>query len=106
MKILVVKDVEREDVEFVCKTLGCKPIASVDHFVPENMGSADLVEEVQTGSSKIVKVAVTRIKRGANATVVSSLAHQTLLWCGNWFFGFFYFPQVGRVKGMLLESKE
>ncbi|GFR84263.1 T-complex protein 1 subunit delta [Elysia marginata] len=57
MKILVVKEVEREDVEFVCKTLGCKPIASVDHFLPENLGSAELVEEVQTGSSKIVKPA-------------------------------------------------
>lgn len=27
MKILVVKDIEREDVEFICKTCGCMPIA-------------------------------------------------------------------------------
>ena len=38
------------------QTLGCRPIASVDHLSPENLGSADLFEEVQTGSSKIVKV--------------------------------------------------
>ena len=38
------------------QSLACKPIASLDHFLPENLGSADLVEEVQTGSSKIVKV--------------------------------------------------
>jgi len=55
MKIMVIRDIEREDVEFVCKTLGCRPIASVDHFLPENLGSAELIEEIQTGSSKIVK---------------------------------------------------
>ena len=38
------------------KSLGCKPIASLDHFTAENLGSADLVEEVTTGQSKIVKV--------------------------------------------------
>merc|ERR1711994_1231813 len=51
MKIMVVKDIEREDVEFVCKTIGCRPIASLDHFTAENMVSAECVEEVQTGSS-------------------------------------------------------
>ena len=38
------------------QTLGCKPIASLDHFQPEMLGSADLVEEVPAGDSKIVKV--------------------------------------------------
>lgn len=56
MKIMVIKDIEREDVEFVCKTLGCRPIASLDHFTAENMVAADLVEEMQTGSSKCVKI--------------------------------------------------
>merc|ERR1712198_802664 len=56
MKIMVVKDIEREDVEFLCKTLGCRPIASLDHFTAENLASAELVEEVQTGSSKCVKI--------------------------------------------------
>merc|ERR1712037_527884 len=32
MKIMVVKDIEREDVDFLCKTIGCRPIASLDHF--------------------------------------------------------------------------
>lgn len=45
-KIAVVRDIEREDIEFVCKALGCRPIASLDHFVPEALASADLVEEV------------------------------------------------------------
>ncbi|KAA0198146.1 hypothetical protein HAZT_HAZT000101 [Hyalella azteca] len=33
-KIMVVKDIEREDIEFVCKSLGCRPVASLDHFTP------------------------------------------------------------------------
>merc|ERR1711997_1148643 len=56
MKIMVVKDIEREDVEFLCKTLGCRPIASLDHFTAENLTSAEMVEEIQTGSSKCVKI--------------------------------------------------
>ena len=56
MKILTVIDVERQDIDFYCKSLGCKPIASIDHMTPEMLGSAELVEEVQAGSSKIVKV--------------------------------------------------
>jgi hypothetical protein len=38
------------------QTLGCRPIASLDHFLPEHLANAELVEEVQTGSSKFVKV--------------------------------------------------
>lgn len=56
IKVLVVKDIEREDVEFVCKSLGCRPIASLDHFTTENLVSADLVEEVGVGTSRMVKI--------------------------------------------------
>ena len=41
---------------FLLQTLGCRPVASLDHFVPETLGSAELVQEEQVGSSKIVKV--------------------------------------------------
>jgi len=78
MKIMVIKDVEREDVEFVCKALNCKPIASLDHFVPEALGSAELIEEVPTGGSKMIKItgvanpgkAVTIVVRGSNKLVL------------------------------------
>ena len=53
---MVVKDVEREDVEHVCKSLGCTPIASLDHFTADKLASAQVVEEVQTGASKTVRV--------------------------------------------------
>lgn len=78
MKIMVVKDVEREDIEFICKTLSCKPIASLDHFTPDMLASADLVEEVPTGSTKVVKITgiakkgrtVSLIVRGSNKLVL------------------------------------
>ncbi|KAH6925142.1 hypothetical protein HPB50_001364 [Hyalomma asiaticum] len=78
MKILVVKDIEREDVEFVCRSLGCRPIASLDHFNAEALGSAELVEEVTTGSSKFVRVTgaanpgrtVSILVRGSNKLVL------------------------------------
>jgi len=56
MKILVIKDVEREDIEFICKTCGCLPVANIDTFHPEKLGRADLVEECSTGDGKVVKV--------------------------------------------------
>ena len=31
-KIVCITDVERKDVEFICSTLGCKPVAHEDHF--------------------------------------------------------------------------
>ena len=66
-KIAVVRDIEREDVEFVCKALGCRPIASLDHFVPEALASADVVEEV--ADSKILKVTGIQSASGAARTV-------------------------------------
>jgi T-complex protein 1 subunit delta len=76
-KILVVKDVEREDIEFISKTLNCLPIANVEHFRTEKLGHADLVEEVSVGSGRIVKVTgiknmgrtTTVVVRGSNALV-------------------------------------
>ncbi|MES1911740.1 MAG: hypothetical protein MHM6MM_004125 [Cercozoa sp. M6MM] len=54
--IMVIRDIEREDIEFISKTLGCTPIASVDTFHKSKLGEARLVEEVHTSSGKIVKV--------------------------------------------------
>lgn len=56
IKTMVIKDIEREDIEFVCKTLGCRPIASLDHFTAENLVNVDLVEEVNEPSGKYIKV--------------------------------------------------
>lgn len=79
IKVMVVKDIEREDVEFVCKSLGCRPIASLDHFTSENLCSAELVEEIGIGGSRMVKVTgvqnagqtVTLLVRGSNKLVLA-----------------------------------
>lgn len=78
IKVMVVKDVEREDIEFICKSLSCRPIASLDHFLPENLVNADLVEEMQSGTNKFVKITgiqnqgrtVSIVVRGSNKLVL------------------------------------
>jgi len=55
MKINVVKNVERDDVDYICRSLGCRPVANIDDLTPEAMATADRVEEVSTGSTKILK---------------------------------------------------
>mgnify|MGYP003571949786 CR=1 FL=1 len=79
LKIMVVKDVEREEIEFICKTLRCRPVASLDHFTADTLASADLVEEISTGSSKVVKISgiqnqgstVSILVRGSNKLVLA-----------------------------------
>ncbi|KRT79496.1 hypothetical protein AMK59_6971, partial [Oryctes borbonicus] len=78
IKVMVVKDIEREDIEFVCKSLGCRPIASLDHFTPENLSNAELVEEIGFSGSRMVKITgsqnagktVTLLVRGSNKLVL------------------------------------
>ncbi|XP_075059976.1 T-complex protein 1 subunit delta [Mixophyes fleayi] len=79
MKIMVIKDIEREDIEFICKTIGTKPVAHVDQFTAEMLASAELAEEVSlNGSGKLVKITgcanpgktVTIVVRGSNKLVI------------------------------------
>ena len=50
-KIMVVRDIERDDIEYISKTLNCLPIAHVDHMKPEKLGHADRVEEMQVSKT-------------------------------------------------------
>ncbi|EGD81276.1 chaperonin complex component TCP-1 delta subunit [Salpingoeca rosetta] len=61
MKINVVKNIERDQVDFICRSLGCRPIAHIDDLTPDVMATADRVEEVSTGSTKILKGMITDI---------------------------------------------
>ncbi|KAI4365819.1 hypothetical protein MLD38_021773 [Melastoma candidum] len=79
-KILVVKDVEREDIEFITKTLNCLPIANIEHFRVEKLGQADLVEEVSLGSGEGKVVKITGIKEmGRTTTVLVRGSNQLVL---------------------------
>ncbi|RYC57970.1 hypothetical protein CHU98_g8229, partial [Xylaria longipes] len=78
LNILAVKDIERDEVEFICKSTGCKPIADIDSFTEDKLGSADLVEEVQSNGARMVKVMGTKtagktvsvVCRGANSLIL------------------------------------
>merc|ERR1712070_928495 len=48
--IMVIKDIEREDVPFICKTINAIPVPHVDQFTAEKLGTAGVVEEVSAGS--------------------------------------------------------
>mmetsp|Transcript_12194 Transcript_12194/g.14562 ORF Transcript_12194/g.14562 Transcript_12194/m.14562 type:complete len:539 (+) Transcript_12194:131-1747(+) len=55
-KIMVVRDIPRDEIEFISKTLHCLPIAHVDHMKPEKLGKAALCQEVMVGNGKVVKI--------------------------------------------------
>ncbi|KAK8197167.1 t-complex protein-like protein 1 [Phyllosticta capitalensis] len=78
LNILCVKEIERDEVEFIAKSTGCKPIADIDSFTEDKLGSADLVEEVASSGAKVVKVTgvkaqartVSLVVRGANTLIL------------------------------------
>ena len=81
MDILVVTDIERTDIDFICRTLGCQPIAHPDQLAAEKLGSAEMVADVwmEGASSKVVKFTgvrnpgktVTVLLRGSNELVLA-----------------------------------
>ena len=84
MKIMVVKDIEREDIEFICKRIGTKLVLHVDQFTADMLESAELAEEVSlNGSGKLIKITgcanpgktVTTVVRGSNKLVIEEAEH-------------------------------
>jgi len=70
MGILVITDVERTDVEFICKSLGCKPIAHVDSFSADMLGAAQHVGDVVMPGSGHKVVKFTDVKNPGNTMTV------------------------------------
>lgn len=80
LNIMVIKDIERDEIEFLSKATGCKPIADIDNFTEDRLGSADVVEEIEASGSRIVKIdgvtaknvkpTVSIVCRGANQLVL------------------------------------
>ncbi|KAK0532045.1 T-complex protein 1 subunit delta [Tilletia horrida] len=78
LKILVIKDVERDEIEFVCKTLNCKPIADIEAFTEDKLASAELVDEVEHSGARVVKI--TGIKNmGRTVSVLCTGANSLVL---------------------------
>merc|ERR1711916_268987 len=81
LKILLVTDVERNDVEFICNTLGCLPISHPDHLAPEKLGTAEVVESLGTGSNQLMLAEAERSIHDA-LCVVRSLVKEKYLIAG------------------------
>ncbi|EWC45941.1 T-complex protein 1 subunit delta [Drechslerella stenobrocha 248] len=71
LNILAIKEIERDEVEFICKSTGCKPIADIDSFTEDKLGYAELVEETESAGARVVKI--TGVKSAGQT--VSVLCH-------------------------------
>lgn len=77
-KIMVIKDIERTDVEFIANTLGLTPVADELAFTAEKLGHAEVAEELPTPGGSVVKVTgvknpgktVSILVRGSNRLLV------------------------------------
>ncbi|KAF8077861.1 T-complex protein 1 [Lyophyllum atratum] len=70
LNILVVKDVERDEIEFLSKSFGSKPVADIDAFTEDKLGYADLVEEDTRSGAKVVRI--TGVKnRGRTVSILA-----------------------------------
>jgi T-complex protein 1 subunit delta len=84
MGILVVTDVERGDVDFICRSLGCQPVAHEDQLSADKLGHAESVKTVwmEGSSDKVVRFdgvrnpgkTVTVLLRGSNELVLAEAA--------------------------------
>lgn len=78
LKIMVITEVERDEIEFICNALNCKPIADIDSFAEEKLATADLVEEINKDGAKYVQI--TGIKgAGKNVSILCRGANQLVL---------------------------
>jgi len=55
LKIMVITDVSREDIDFISRTIGCRPVAHIDGFTADKLGSAGIVEEIAAGGGRVTK---------------------------------------------------
>lgn len=80
VNIMCIKDVERDEVEFICKSTGCKPIADIEYFTEDKLGAAALVEEVSSSGSRTVKVTgVTSKSAGQTVSIIARGANNLVL---------------------------
>jgi T-complex protein 1 subunit delta len=78
LKIVVIKDIERDEIEFIAKSTGCKPVADIEAFTEDKLGYADLVEEAQSSGARVVKV--TGVKNpGKTVSIVCTGANSLVL---------------------------
>lgn len=56
-KIMVIRDIDRDQIDFISRTTGAIPVAHIDQFTAEKCGKANLVvEESAGGESRMIKI--------------------------------------------------
>merc|ERR1740121_2702187 len=79
-KIVVVRDIERDDIEFISKTLGVEPVASIDSFTSEKLANAKLVhEEGMGGEGSVVRFTGLESSAGGCVSVLVRASNILLL---------------------------
>lgn len=80
LDIMVVTDIDRNDVDFISRTMNLQPVAHVDHFTPDKLGECAMCEEVgiSGSTSRVVKMTgivnmgptITILMRGSNKLIL------------------------------------
>lgn len=80
-KILVVRDIERDDIEFISKILGVEAAASLDSFTEDKLATAELVYEENLGQElgTIVRFTGLTSTRGGCVSVLVRASNVLLL---------------------------
>ena len=76
--IMVVQDIQRDEVDFICRTIGAIPVAHIDHMTPDTFGTAALCEQTRLADeTKIFKITglkqaktISVLVRGSNPLVI------------------------------------
>jgi len=77
-KIMVIKDIERDDIEFISRALLCEPVSSLELFSAEKLGSCGVVREEEAGGGgRIVRVEGVKGKRAV--TVLCRASNNLIL---------------------------
>jgi len=78
-KIMVINEIERNEVDFICKTIGCKPVASIENFTADKLGTAGLAEEVSLSSGRVVKITQLASKQHKTVSLLVRGSNQLIL---------------------------
>lgn len=76
--IMVVQDIERDEIDFICKSINAVPIAHIDHMSPDKFGTAALCEQARLADdTKVFKITglkssktISVLVRGSNPLVI------------------------------------
>lgn len=76
--IMVVQDIERTEIDFICRSINAIPIAHIDHMSADKFGSAALCEQSRlSDDTKVFKITglqssktISVLVRGSNPLVI------------------------------------